>query len=193
MKESKIITIILSIILIILIPLGVYYYFVSEFIYNILISIITGVIVSIITALCQYFVIKGKIKNNIFNCYFDMYKAIYVSKHKKVLSHYPVLNIYKKLLVVSDELSKNLSEYSSFLPTKKNKLYKKLNPTINPNFDKFNIKNLSKLILPLNSKEFNELIMPLQKELKTILKNINTKKFEKEFTDFKKLYIILNK
>ena len=193
MKESKIITIILSIILIILIPLGVYYYFVSEFIYNILISIITGVIVSIITALCQYFVIKGKIKNNIFNCYFDMYKAIYVSKHKKVLFHYPVLNIYKKLLVVSDELSKNLSEYSSFLPTKKNKLYKKLNPTLNPNFDKFNIKNLSKLILPLNSKKFNELIMPMQKELNNILKNINTEKFEKEFTDFKKLYIMLNK
>ena len=182
MKESKIITIILSIILIILIPLGVYYYFVSEFIYNILISIITGVIVSIITALCQYFVIKGKIKNNIFNCYFDMYKAIYVSKHKKVLFHYPVLNIYKKLLVVSDELSKNLSEDSSFLPTKKNKLYKKLNPTLNPNFDKFNIKNLSKLM-----------IMPMQKELNNILKNINTEKFEKEFTDFKKLYIMLNK
>ena len=97
-----------------------------------------------------------------------MYKAIYVSKHKKVLFHYPVLNIYKKLLVFSDELSKNLSEYSSFLPTKINKLYKKLNPTLNFNFDKFNIKDLLKLILLLNSKGFNELIIPMQKELKNI-------------------------
>ena len=193
MKESKIITIILSIILIILIPLGVYYYFVSEFIYNILISIITGVIVSIITAFCQYFVIKEKIKNNIFNCYFDMYKTIYVSKHKKVLFHYPVLNIYKKLLVVSNELSKNLSEYSSFLPTKKNKLYKKLNPTLNPNFDKFNIKNLSKLILPLNSKHFNELIIPAQETLEKILKEINYKKFEKEMAEYEKINKLLNK
>lgn len=193
MKESKIITIILSIILIVLIPLGAYYYFTSEFIYNILISIITGVIVSIITALCQYFVIKGKIKNNIFNCYFDMYKAIYVSKHKKMIFHYPVLNIYKELLVFSDELSKNLSEYSSFYPTKKNKLYKKLNPTLNPNFDKLNIKNLSKLILPLNSKRFKELIIPMQETLENILREINVKKFEKELMEYKKIYKVLNK
>ena len=148
MKEAKVVTIVSTILLIILMPLGAYYYFASEFIYNILISIITGIVVTIITSLCQYFVMKEKIKNNIFNCYFDMYKAIYVSKHKKVLFHYPVLNIYKRLLVFSDELSKNLSEYSSFYPTTRNKLYKKLNPTLNPNFDKFNIKNLSKLILP---------------------------------------------
>lgn len=193
MKEAKVITIVSSIILITLIPFMIYYYFASKFIYNILISIITGIVVTIITSLCQYFVIKGKIKNNIFNCYFDMYKAIYASKHKKILFHYPVLNIYKKLLVFSDELSKNLSEYSSFYPTKKNKLYKKLNPTLNPNFDKFNIRNLSKLILPLNSKRFNELIIPAQETLEKILREINVKKFEKELMEYKKLYKVLNK
>lgn len=193
MKEAKVVTIVSTILLIILMPLGAYYYFASEFIYNILISIITGIVVTIITSLCQYFVMKEKIKNNIFNCYFDMYKAIYVSKHKKVLFHYPVLNIYKKLLVFSDELSKNLSEYSSFYPTARNKLYKKLNPTLNPNFDKFNIKNLSKLILPLNSKRFKELIIPMQETLEKILREINVKKFEKELMEYKKIYKVLNK
>ena len=193
MKEAKVVTIVSTILLIILMPLGAYYYFASEFIYNILISIITGIVVTIITSLCQYFVMKEKIKNNIFNCYFDMYKVIYVSKHKKVLFHYPVLNIYKKLLVFSDELSKNLSEYSSFYPTARNKLYKKLNPTLNPNFDKFNIKNLSKLILPLNSKRFKELIIPMQETLEKILREINVKKFEKELMEYKKIYKVLNK
>ena len=193
MKEAKVVTIVSTILLIILMPLGAYYYFASEFIYNILISVITGIVVTIITSLCQYFVMKEKIKNNIFNCYFDMYKAIYVSKHKKVLFHYPVLNIYKKLLVFSDELSKNLSEYSSFYPTARNKLYKKLNPTLNPNFDKFNIKNLSKLILPLNSKRFKELIIPMQETLEKILREINVKKFEKELMEYKKIYKVLNK
>ena len=193
MKEAKVVTIVSTILLIILMPLGAYYYFASEFIYNILISVITGIVVTIITSLCQYFVMKEKIKNNIFNCYFDMYKAIYVSKHKKVLFHYPVLNIYKKLLVFSDELSKNLSEYSSFYPTARNKLYKKLNPTLNPNFDKFNIKNLSKLVLPLNSKRFKELIIPMQETLEKILREINVKKFEKELMECKKTYKVLNK
>lgn len=193
MKESKVLIIVLSILLIILIPLGIYYYSVSEFVYNILISIITGVVVSIITAFCQYFVIKEKIKNNVFNCYFDLYKTIYTSRHKKVLFHYTVMNIYKKLLVFSDELSRNLSEYSSFIPNKKNKLYKKLNPTLNPDFDKFNIKNLTKLILPFNSKRFNELIVPIQETFERILKEIDSKKFEKELAEYEKLYKQINK
>ena len=192
MKESKIIIIVLFNILIVLLPLGIYYYSVSEFVYNILISIITGVVVSIITAFCQYFAIKGKIKNNVFNCYFDLYKTIYTSRHKKVLFHYPVVNIYKKLLVFSDELSKNISEYSGFIPNKKNKLYKKLNPTLNPDFNKFNIRNLTKLILPVNSKRFNELIIPIQEEIEKILKEIDYKKFEKELTEYEKLYKLLN-
>lgn len=191
MKESKIIIIVLFIILIVLLPLGIYYS-VSEFVYNILLSIITGVVVSIITAFCQYFAIKGKIKNNVFNCYFDLYKTIYTSRHKKVLFHYPVVNIYKKLLVFSDELSKNISEYSGFIPNKKNKLYKKLNPTLNPDFNKFNIRNLTKLILPVNSKRFNELIIPIQEEIEKILKEIDYKKFEKELTEYEKLYKLLN-
>lgn len=193
MKEAKVITIVSSIILIILILLGAYYYFASEFIYNILISIITGIVITIITSLCQYFVMKEKIKNNIFNCYLDMYKAIYVSKNKKVLFHYPVLNIYKKLLVFSDELSKNLSDYSSFYPTKKNKLYKKLNPILNPDFDKFNIKNFSKLILPLNSKKFNEIIIPAEETLEKVPKGIDYKEFEKEMIEYEKIYKLLNK
>lgn len=193
MKESKVIVIVLSIILVVLTPLVIYYYSVSELVYNILISIITGVIVSIATAFCQYFVINGKIKNNVFNCYFDMYKAIYNSKEKKILGHYPVRNIYNKMLVFSDELSKNLSEYSSFIPNKKNKLYKRLNPTLNLNFDKFNTKNLIKLIFPSNSKRFNDLIIPMQEKIRKTLEEIDLKKFEKELCEYEKLYKLLNK
>ncbi len=66
LKESKVITIVCTITLFVLLPILIYFYYVSELIYNILISITTGLVVSIITALCQYFVIKSKIKNNIF-------------------------------------------------------------------------------------------------------------------------------
>lgn len=193
MKEAKIITIISSSISLILIPFVIYFYSTSKFIYNILISIITGVIVTIITSLCQYFVIKGKIKNNIFNCYFDMYKAIYASQHKRLLFHYPVHNIYDNLLVFSTNLSKNLAEYSSFFPAKNSKLYKRLNPTLNPDFNEFNIKNLSKLFFPINSKRFNELIIPAQKALEKTLKEIDNKEFEKEFKEYKRLFYLLNK
>ena len=126
MKESKVIVIVLSSILFVLLPMLIYLYFISELIYSILISVITGLIVSIITALCQYFVNKSKIKNNVFNCYFDMYKEIYISEHKKILFHYSVLNIYKKSVNFSVELSKNVSEYSGIISNKKSKLYKKI-------------------------------------------------------------------
>lgn len=179
-------------ILIILLPMSVYAYHISELVYNILISIITGLVVSIITALCQYFVNKGKIKNNVFNCYFDMYKEIYIAEHKKVLFHYNVLNIYKKSINFSADLSKNISEYSGFISNKKSKLYKKLNPTVYPNYDVFNIRNFTKLILPFNSKLFNELIIPIKGELENILRKIDSKKFDKNLKEFIKIYNNLN-
>lgn len=192
MKESKVIVIVLTSILIILLPILIYSYFISELIYNILISIITGLIVSIITALCQYFVNKSKIKTNIFNCYFDMYKEIYIAEHKKILFHYSVLSIYKKSINFSVELSKNVSEYSDFVSNKKSKLYKKLNPTVYPNYDVFNIRNFTKLCLPFNSKLFNELIIPIKVELEKILRKIDSKKFDKNLKEFIIIYNNLN-
>lgn len=188
MKESKVIVIVLSSILVVLLPMLIYFYFISELIYSILISIITGLIVSIFTALCQYFVNKSKIKNNVFDCYFDMYKEIYISEHKKILFHYSVLNIYKKSINFSAELSKNVSEYSGFISNKKSKLYKKLNPTVYPNYDEFNIKNFTKLILPFNTKLFNRLIIPVKMDLEKILRKIDSKKFEKNLKEFVTIY-----
>ncbi len=191
MKEAKVIVIILTIVLIVLIPFVLYSYFLSELIYNILISIVTGIIVSIFTALIQYFVIKNQIKNNIFSCYFDMYKIIYVSKKHKKFYGYPVMNIYRKFLIFNDKLSKNLSEYSGFIPNKYNKLYKKLNPTIILN-NKFNSKNIVKLILPFNSKRFNEVVIPFYNILGNILNDINSKRFKTEFELYTKIFDLLH-
>lgn len=192
LKESKVITIVCTITLIALLPILIYFYYVSELIYNILISITTGLVVSIITALCQYFVIKSKIKNNIFNCYFDMYKTIYVVEQKKSIFHYNVLSIYKKSMTFLDDLTKNISEYSGFVNNKKNRLYKKMNPSINPNYDDFNIKNFIKLFLPFNYKRFNKMVIPIQKKLEEILRNIDSKKFDKSFNEYKKIFKKLN-
>ena len=193
MKESKVIVIVLSSILVALMPMLIYFYFISELIYSILVSIITGLIVSIITALCQYFVNKSKIKNNVFNCYFDMYKEIYISEHNKILFHYSVLNIYKKSINFSTELSKNVSEYSGFISNKKSRLYKKLNPIVCPNYDEFNIKNFAKLILPFNTKLFNRLIIPIKTDLERILREIDSKKYDKNLKEFLSIYNNLNR
>ena len=191
MKEAKNIVLILTIVLIILLPF-MFYYYESELVYNILISIVTGIIVSILTALIQYFVIKSQIKNNIFGCYFEMYKAIYVSINRKSFFGYPVINIYRKLLRFNDELSRNLSEFSGFIPNKYNKLYKKLNPIIAID-KKFNSRNMVKLILPFNSKRFKDLIIPLYDFIENALKNIDSKRFENEFELYKKIFCILCK
>ena len=191
MKEAKNIVLILTIVLIILLPF-MFYYYESELVYNILISIVTGIIVSILMALIQYFVIKSQIKNNIFSCYFEMYKAIYVSINRKRFYGYPVINIYRKLLRFNGELSRNLSEFSGFIPNKYNKLYKKLNPIIAID-KKFNSRNMVKLILPFNSKRFKDLIIPLYDFIENALKNIDSKRFEKEFELYKKIFCILCK
>lgn len=179
-------------ILIILLPISIYTYYISELVYNILISIITGLVVSICTALCQYFVNKNKVKTNVFNCYFDIYKEIYIAEHKKILFHYNVLNIYKKSINFSVELSKNVSEYSGFVSNKKSKLYKRLNPTVYPNYDVFNIRNFTKLCFPFNSKLFNELIIPIKGELEKVLRKIDSKKFDKNLKEFIVIYNNLN-
>ena len=192
MKEAKNIVLVLIVILIIMFPFVLYYYYISELIYNILISVVTGIIVSILTALIQYFVIKSQIKNNIFSCYFEVYKTIYASiNHKKVYG-YPVISIYKKLLKFNDELSRHLSEYSGFIPNKYSKLYKKINPIIVLN-EKFSSKNIVKLILPFNSKRFNDLVIPFYKFIENILNDIDSKRFKKEFEIYKKMFEILYK
>jgi len=92
----------------------------------------------------------------------------------------------------SVELSKNVSEYSGFISNKKSKLYKKLNPTVYPNYDEFNIKNFTKLILPFNTKLFNRLIIPIKADLEKILRKIDSKKFEKNLKEFVTIYNNLN-
>lgn len=188
MKVSKTIVIILSVIFAVLLPILIYYYSASKLVYNILVSIMTGIIVSLITSLCQYFVCRKEIKDKIFNCYFELYKAIYASEHTKLLFHYNVVNIYKKSIDFDKELSKYISEYSGFISNKRSKLYKKLNPNVFINFNMFNKKNFIKLIIPFNSKQFNNLIISIKEILEQILRIIDYKKFDKDVKDFIKIF-----
>lgn len=121
-----------------------------------------------------------------------MYKTIYVVEQKKSIFHYSVLSIYKKSMTFLDDLTKNISEYSGFVNNKRNRLYKKMNPSINPNYNDFNIKNFIKLFLPFNYKRFNKIVIPIQKKLEEILRNIDSKKFDKSFNEYKKIFEKLN-
>lgn len=188
MKEAKIIIIVLTIVLILLFPFLFFSFKNIEWLYNILISIITGVVVSLITVICQYFVAKNRIKNNIFNCYFDFYKLICVAENQKILFRYPISSLCKKLPEISIDLSRNLSEYSSFVPNKKDKFYRKLNPLIMIDSKKFNRNNALKLIFfPCNVGKFKELMIPTKKRLEEILTDLNSKKFEREFREYEKV------
>lgn len=67
-----------------------------------------------------------------------------------------------------------------------------MNPSINPNYNDFNIKNFIKLFLPFNYKRFNKMVIPIQKKLEEILRNIDSKKFDKSFNEYKKIFEKLN-
>ena len=187
MKEVRVITITLSILLIISL-VAMYFTYKHIIIFNIVSSIATGLVVSIITALCQYFVIRGKIKNNVFNSYFQLYTSIYMSEQKTMGFHYNVSNIYTELKNLSVNLEKYVSEYSGFIPNNKNKLYKKLNPSYSSDFKKIKGKNFVKLSYPFNLKTFKETIIPFKEILENILIKIDKKKFKREFIEFKKIY-----
>lgn len=188
MRETKVIIIFSFLFLIITFPLTEYLYSNYEVLYNILISINTGIISTMIVSLCQYFVIKKKIIDNIFNSYFDLYKAIYVSEEQKLFLHYGVTNIYKQLIITSNEVSKKLSEFSEFTPKKISKKYRKLNPQLSFDNKIFNVKNIIKLMLPINSKRFKTIVIPYKMAIEKILIEIDKKKFEKEFSEYKILY-----
>lgn len=187
MKESKVIVIVSSIISLLSIPILMYAYKNNELIYDIAFSIFTGLIISVITCSCQYFVAKQRIKNNIFGAYFELYKAIYMSEKQKKFCHYSVRNIYNKSIIMANDLSKNLSDYSAFIPQKYDRMYKKINPAAKIDFSVFNIKNFIKLFLPFNEKRFEKLMFPVKDKIEQILVGIDKKKFEKDFNDFKEL------
>ena len=187
MREYKTILITLSVLLIMLFPISIII-FDNQVVYNILCGINTGLFVSIITAVCQYQVSKKQIKNNIFYGYFDLYKAIYLSEHKKILFHYTIYDIFKKITKLNDVLTNNISNYCGFIPKKYSKLYKKLNPTFEINFNKFNAKNFLKLFLPFNSNEYKEIIIPLKQNLENALIKIDEKKFKREFNEFLRIH-----
>lgn len=193
MKEAKTIIIIFSLILIFMtLSIFIFPFCSSGIAFDIIISIITGLFVSILTAVCQYFVIRGKIIDNVFNCYLRLYKAIYSAEKYCNFFGYNVRGIWKELNSFAPKFSEYLGDFNGFIPNNYNKIYKKLNPNPNLNFNVFNVKNIMKLIFPCNHSKFREIVLPAKKELEIILLNINRKKFKKDMNEYanisKKLY-----
>lgn len=182
MKESRIITIILIIMGIILIPLlfilqmcGVE----KDLSVNIITNMECGVIVGLVTAICQYYTAKRKIINTVYGLYFDLYRTYYVAKNRTLLYHYDAISIFKKLTELSPKINEALGEYHGFLKTK-DSMYKKMDPQIKMG-EGYKTKNIIKtLFWWFNKKSFNKTIEPLIKDIEKILIDIDKEKFEKD-------------
>lgn len=167
----------------------IFYILKKSVFYDINMSILTGLIVSLMTSLCQYFVIKYKIKNNIFNYYFDIYKEFYACEKQKKFFKYNVFGIYTKINNLSIEYTKNINEYSGFIPHEKDKLYNKLVHKCKIDYKNFNGKNLRKLLIcPLNEKNYKKTMIPIKEEFEKALCEIDKDRFNKEYSEYKELY-----
>lgn len=193
MKESRIITFISIILIILIISLslileknlpGIYDY------QGIASNLCCGLVVGLVTSICQYFVYRRKIINNIYNLYFDIYRTWYNSSKNRFLWHYNIYDIYKKIMELNPKINDNLDEYHGLF-RKKDRIYKKLNPDITLS-KSYKAKNIIKLYLFwFNKKQVNEIIEPFINEVEIILKGINKKKFEKDVDAMKKMHNFL--
>ena len=152
--------------------------------YDIFMGINTGLILTFLTSICQYYINKKRIVNNVFSCYFEFFKCIELSEKKKKIMHYEVYNIYKQLNVFSNKLSKNLAEFSGFIPNCRNPLYKKMNRVFEFDAKVFNLKNIFKLIYPDNRERFEKIVLPFKEHIKNILCDMDSKRFKKEYESF---------
>lgn len=178
MKESKILTIVYSLLLLIMIIFLVVGKDFADRYYDIIISIITGLIVGVITTVSQYFISKTRMKSEIFNLYYDYYRFIINLNSSKICNfHSFVIPIYFKTKDVYDKLSVILSDYSGFISQKRNKFYLMVDPKIQIDNRIINRKIVLKLLLPINKKKYDKIFVPLCKKLRETLLKINKKKF----------------
>lgn len=189
MKEGRILiigSIILSIIIaIISYILNTYYPSKLDY-YDIARNLYYGLFMSLLTGLCQYFVNKRKIINNIYGYYFDIYRTHYYAKNKPILGHYNSYGLYKKIVELNSKTNESLDEYHGLF-IKKDKTYKKLDPTVK--LDNYKGKYIEKSFLMIfNKKYFNMAYEPLIKAIEKILIDINKKRFEKDKADMMSIY-----
>lgn len=185
MKESRIIIFILSFLICILIPISIVI-FPNEIVFNITCNIFCGAVVGLVTALCQFFSSKRKIVNRVYNIYLDLYRTYYFSNNKKFLGHINSLSIYQKFNDLSPRVNEILDDYHGFFK-EKDKMYVKMNPKINIE-DKYTAKKIIKSFKWFNEKSFDESLGSFIIEIEKILRNINSKRFDKDKDNIKNMF-----
>lgn len=190
MKESRLITIVLLCLSVLLGPIFYFLYLMcpNSFDYmSIATNLYCGIIVGLITSICQYFSSRRKIVNNIYNAYFDVYRSYYYSKNKSFLWHYNSYSVYKKMIELNPKIVEALDEYHGLFK-KYDNTYKKLNPKIKLG-DNYKAQNMIKSFLSwFNKKSFDGIFEPLMKEVENILISINEKRFEKDKVEMIRMF-----
>lgn len=178
MKESKVIIIVLSLMVIVSLITQMCSSY-KEWYYNLITNLEYGAIVGLVTALCQYFSAKKTIINNVYELYFDLYSTYLTIKNKPFMYHYNAANFFKKLIELSPKINKSLGEYHGLFK-KKDSMYMKMNPQIKM-IEGYKSKNIKKvLFLWFNKKLFSITIEPFIKDIEKILMDIDKKRFEKD-------------
>lgn len=189
MRESRFM-IIVSFILMIMIALiglmlnklGISY----EICFNIATNLYCAVIVGLITSICQYYLSKQRVVNTIYNLYFDFYKTYYYSKNTRILYHYDMLSIYKKMSELFPKINEALNEYYGFFK-KEDRFYKKLNPSLEIG-NRYKAKSIIKSLFLFNTKSFERIIEPFANEIENTMIKIDEKRFKKDKEAMIKMY-----
>lgn len=190
MKESRLIIIISSLMLIALFPL---YYFLKNvgldlnLVINIITNFVCALIVALVTAICNFATARKSISNRIYTLYFDLYITCYYSKNNPFLNHINAKPIIKKLGNISLDLNSILSEYYGFF-RKHDSYYKKIDYGIKLN-ENHKINKLIKAIYKLNNKkEFELTFIPIMNGIEKILKSVDERRFNIDRENMIKLF-----
>ena len=185
MKEARIITIVLFVLMIILFPINIYCFSSNyELIGNIISNINCGLLVGFITSLCQFFINKRRIKDEIYSLYYDIYYTYWIVLNNSII-RYNAFNFYNKIAKNGSKIVALLDDYHGLI-IKEDKLYK----VINSEIDYTGLgKEAKKSIFSLfNKKSFIKSSSPIINCIEGILKNINKNRFEKDFNNSIDLY-----
>lgn len=182
MKESRTIIIISVIMMILLIPFGLFLKILGvdgELCVSIITNLECGVIVGYVTAICQYFTAKRRIINSVYGLYFDLYRTYYTAENKSFFYHFNAISIFKKLTELSAKINESLGDYHGIF-RKKDSMYMKMDPQVKM-CEGYKARNLIKvLFLWFNRKSFDRTIEPFIKDIEKILIDIDKEKFERD-------------
>ena len=147
--------------------------------FTISLSLECGLLVMLVQSIISFNSEKEIIVSQIYDLYFDLYRTFYNVKSQRILLHYNMFTIYKKIYSLSSIYSSILTRYHGFF-IEKDKLYYKLNRRIkNPEF--FIANNIYLNIFhPFNYKRFNKYALPYMKEIEIFLIELDKERFERD-------------